>query len=79
MSDDKEQVTSKIREFFIEKAEKMIEIYGEDLEGKIPIDLLAIVRFENGPCQVLWSKDKIIRMGLFEELKILWEEIGLND
>ena len=64
-----------IKEFFIEKAEKMVEIYGKDLEGKIPIDILAIVRFENGPCQVLWSKDSVIRRGLFEELKIGFKEL----
>lgn len=67
-----------IKEFFIEKAEKMMEIYDEDLEGKIPIDILVIVRFENGPCKALWSKDRIIRMGLFEELKITFEKEGLK-
>ena len=76
---DNETVTMErkaIREFFIESAEKLIE-NNEDLEGKIPIDLLCIVRFENGPCKVLWSKDRVIRVGLFEELKMIWKEEGL--
>ncbi len=74
MSDEKKT----IKEFFIEKAEKMVEIHGKDLEGKIPIDILAIIRFENGPCKVLWSKDRVIRRGLFEELKIVFKEEGLE-
>ena len=71
MSDEKKP----IREFFIEKAEKMVEVYGKDLEGKVPIDLLVIVRFDDGNCRVLHPKDRIIRLGLMEDLKLVMKEL----
>lgn len=60
-----------LKEFFDEKVEKMIED-NEDLPGKIPTDMLTIIRFDTGKCHVIWPNDRIIRMGLFEELKIIF-------
>ena len=67
MSDDKELVKSKIREFFMEKAKRLEE--QSYLQGKTPTDLLGIIRFDDGTCQIIVSKDSIITLGLMEELK----------
>ncbi len=50
----------KIREFFIEKT--------KDLE-KVPTDMLAIFKNEDGSSHVVYPNDRIIRLGCFEGLK----------
>ncbi|KKM26879.1 hypothetical protein LCGC14_1580330 [marine sediment metagenome] len=69
MSDEKKT----IQEFFIEKA-NLLDVK-KHLKGKTPIDILAIVRFDTGECHVMHPKDKIIRLGLMEDLKIAVKEI----
>ena len=58
---------SEIRKFFNEKAD--ILDGKKYLQGKVPIDLLGVVRFEDGECHTIYPKDKVIRAGLMEHLK----------
>ena len=72
MSDEKKTISKVFSKQF-----KSLE-NDKDFKGKIPTDMLTIIRFDNGKCHVIWPKDKIIRLGLFEELKIVWKEEGLE-
>ncbi|KKK70917.1 hypothetical protein LCGC14_2919170 [marine sediment metagenome] len=67
MSDKKKT----IREFFTEKIEALERRHG----GKEPTDLLAIIRFDDGGCHVIHPNDKIIRLGLMEDLKLVVKEL----